>query len=95
MKRPDNSDSIEPSAHKNKEVWQVHQQPDKLPSSGSYGSKKDSNNEEPRSNSENGEVKTKPIVLIGDSITKHIDQKKLSQRRVLKFSYPGKIAAPL
>ena len=41
-------------------------------------------------NSENGEVKTKPIVLIGDLVIQLIDPKKLSQRRVHKFSYPGK-----
>ena len=42
-------------------------------------------------NSKSGEVgKTRPIVLIGDSVIKHIDPKKLSQRHVHKFSYPGK-----
>ena len=40
-KRPDNSDTFEPSAHNNK-------QSNKLPSSGSYGSKEDSSNEEPQ-----------------------------------------------
>ena len=64
IKSPDNSDTFESSAHNNKEVWQVHQQSNKIPSSGSYGSKEGSSNEEPRSNSENSEVKTKPIVLI-------------------------------
>ena len=88
IKRPDNSDTFEPSAHNN-------QQSNKLPSSGSYGSKEDRSNEEPRSNAENGEVKTKPIVLIGDSIIKHIDPKKLSQRRGHKFSYPGKTAGEI
>ena len=87
-----NSNTFEPSTHNNKEVWQVHQQPNKLPSSGSYGSNKDSSHEEPRSNSKNGQVKTKPIVLIGDSIIKHTDRKKLFQRRVQKFLYPGKTA---
>ena len=29
-------------------------------------------------------------MLIGDSMIKHIDPKKLSQRHVYKFSYPGK-----
>ena len=29
-------------------------------------------------------------MLIGDSVIKHIDPKKLSQRHVHKFSYPGK-----
>ena len=42
-------------------------------------------------NFKGGDVgKTKPIVLIGDSTIKHIDPKKLSQRHVHKFSYPGK-----
>ena len=45
IKRPDNSDTFEPSAHNN-------QQSNKLLSSGSYGSKEDSRNEEPRSNTE-------------------------------------------
>ena len=40
-KRPDNSDTFEPSAHNN-------QQSNKLPSSGSYGSKEDSSDEEPQ-----------------------------------------------
>ena len=41
--------------------------------------------------SKSGEVgKTRPIVLIGDSVIKHIDPKKLSQRHVYKFSYLGK-----
>ena len=35
------------------------------------------------------EVKTKPIVLIEDSVIKH-RSKKLSQGRVHKFLYPGK-----
>lgn len=37
----------------------------------------------------------KPIVLTGDSIIKHIDPKKLSQRRGHKFSYPGKTAGAI
>ena len=42
-------------------------------------------------NSISSEVgKTRHIVLIGDSVIKHIDPKKLSQRHVHKFSYPGK-----
>ncbi len=32
----------------------------------------------------------KPIVIIGDSIIKHINPKKLSRRPVSKFTYPGK-----
>ena len=35
-------------------------------------------------------TKSRPIVIIGDSVIKHIDPKKLSQRPVRKFSYPGK-----
>ena len=47
-------------------------------------------------NSKSGEVgKTRPIVLIGDSMIKHIDPKKLSQRHVHKFSYPGKTTAEI
>ena len=47
-------------------------------------------------NSKSGEVgKTRPIVLIGDSVIKHIDPKKLSQRHVHKFSYPGKTTAKI
>ena len=34
-------------------------------------------------------------MLIGDSMIKHIDPKKLSQRRVHKFSYPGKTAGEI
>lgn len=42
-------------------------------------------------NSKSGEVaKTRPVVIISDSVIKHIDPKKLSQRPVRKFSYPGK-----
>lgn len=32
------------------------------------------------------------IVIIGDSIIKHIDPKKLTKKRVRKFTYPGKTA---
>ena len=32
----------------------------------------------------------KPIILIGDSIIKHIDPRKLSRRTVYKYTYPGK-----
>ena len=47
-------------------------------------------------NSKSGEVgKTRPIVLIGDSMIKHIDPKKLSQRHVHKFAYPGKTTAEI
>ena len=42
-------------------------------------------------NSKDGEVaKTRPVVIIGDSVIKHIDPKKLSQRPVRKFPHPGK-----
>ena len=51
----------------------------------------DANSRVSVNNSKSSEVcKTKPIVLIGDSMIKHIDPKKLSQRQVHKFSYPGK-----
>ena len=51
----------------------------------------DANSQVSVNNSKSGEVgKTKPIVLIGDSMIKHIDLKKLFQRHVHKFSYPGK-----
>ena len=66
IKRLDNSDTFQPSEHNNKEV---------LPSSGSYGSKEGISNGEPRSNSENGEVKTKPILLIEASVIKHRSKK--------------------
>ena len=83
IKRPDNSDTFEPSAHNNKEVWQVYQQSNKLPSSGSYGSKEGSSNEEPRSNSESGEVKTIPIVLTG-SLNSTLSE-KIKYRSNVKF----------
>ena len=34
--------------------------------------------------------KTRPVVPIGDSVIKQIDPKKLSQRHIHKFSFPGK-----
>lgn len=48
IKRLDNSDTFQPSEHNNKKVGQIyHQFTDKLPSSGSYGSKEGSINGEP------------------------------------------------
>ena len=35
-------------------------------------------------------ISIKPIVIIGDSIIKHINPKKLSRRPVRKFTYPSK-----
>ena len=35
-------------------------------------------------------LEQKAIVIIGDSIIKHIDPKKLSRRTLHKFTYPGK-----
>lgn len=35
------------------------------------------------------------IIIIGDSIAKHIDPKKLSRRPVQKFTYPGKTCEAL
>lgn len=43
-----------------------------------------------RNTSDSEATKSRPIVIIGDSVIKHIDPKKLSQRPVRKFSYPGK-----
>ena len=34
----------------------------------------------------------KPIVIIGDSIIKNIDPRRLSKKPVRKFTYPGKTA---
>lgn len=80
IKRLDNSDTFQPSEHNNKEVGQIYQQfTDKLPSSGSYGSQEGSSNGEPRSNSENGEVKTKPILLIEASVIKHRSKKAFAK----------------
>ena len=39
---------------------------------------------------ENKPINLKPIILLGDSIIKHIDPKKLSRRTVYKYTYPGK-----
>ena len=38
----------------------------------------------------NKPINLKPIILLGDSIIKHIDPKKLSRRTVYKYTYPGK-----
>ena len=49
---------------------------------------KDSNNEEPQSNSKNSELKTKLIVLIGDSIIKHIDPIKAFPKACAQIFIP-------
>ena len=80
IKRIDNSDTFQPSEHNNKEVGQIYQQfTDKLASSGSYGSKEGSSNGKHRSNSENGEVQTKPILLIEVSVIKHRSKKAFAK----------------
>ena len=41
-------------------------------------------------NLKSGESKSDSILIIGDSVIKHIDPKKLSRKKVHKFSYRGK-----
>jgi hypothetical protein len=43
-------------------------------------------------NSKDTDYRSSEIVLIGDSIIKHIDPKKLAKRKVSKYAYPGKSA---
>jgi hypothetical protein len=43
-------------------------------------------------NSKDTDYRSSEIVLIGDSIIKHIDPKKLAKRKVSKYMYPGKSA---
>ena len=40
-------------------------------------------------NSKDTDYRSSEIVLIGDSIIKHIDPKKLAKRKVSKYAYPG------
>ena len=47
-------------------------------------------------NSKSSDVgRARPIVLIGDSVIKHIDQNKLSKRHVHKLSYPRKTTSEI
>jgi hypothetical protein len=43
-------------------------------------------------NSKDTDYRSSEIVLIGDSIIKHIDPKKLAKRKASKYAYPGKSA---
>ena len=43
-------------------------------------------------NSKDTDYRSSEIVLIGDSIIKHIDPKKHAKRKVSKYTYPGKSA---
>ena len=54
-------------------------------------SPQDTNDQERNASPQNSDYK-KPIVIIGDSIIKNIDPKRLSKKPVRKFTYPGKTA---
>ena len=47
----------------------------------------------PNTPSNNHRVKAKPcVVMVGDSMIKHVDPKKLSKKKVYKYTYPGEAA---
>ena len=54
--------------------------------------RRNSANRRPRNPSRRETTESRPVVLIGDSIIKHVDPHKLSQKTVRKFTYPGKTA---
>ena len=54
-------------------------------------SPQDPSNPERNGSSQNSDY-NKPIVIIGDSIIKNIDPRRLSKKPVRKFTYPGKTA---
>jgi hypothetical protein len=57
---------------------------------GNYNKKNKKTNSHKEVQHQNTQRSLKPIVIIGDSIIKHINPKKLSRRPVRKFIYPGK-----
>ena len=57
---------------------------------GNYSKKNKETNSHKEVQQQNTQRSLKPIVIIGDSIIKHINPKKLSRRPVRKFTYPGK-----
>ena len=57
---------------------------------GNYNKKNKKTNSHKEAQHQNTQRSLKPIVIIGDSIIKHINPKKLSRRPVSKFTYPGK-----
>ena len=47
----------------------------------------------PNTPSNNHRVTAKPcVVMVGDSMIKHVDPKKLSKKKVYKYTYPGETA---
>ena len=45
-----------------------------------------------RENNDKRGIRNSPIILIGDSIVKNINPRKISKRRVVKRTFPGKNA---
>ena len=54
-------------------------------------SPQDTNDPEGNASPQNSDF-NKPIVIIGDSIIKNVDPRRLSKKQVRKFTYPGKTA---
>ena len=63
-----------------------------LTNSNNYHSNKTSTVQTVRENNDKRVARDSPIILIGDSIVKNINPRKISKRRVVKRTFPGKNA---